>query len=826
MAQSLLLKIKGLFTSLNELSEVPEGALLEADNIDILKDSIAEPRRGFERLAAGYSTGAHRTDRTWFYQDKQFAHHGTYGAAATVSYLDSGTWTSAGSFSAPSGAKLRNLVANQNLLFSSSAGVQKLDAYNGTATLAGAFKALDLQAALASSTGSAVATASAVAYRILWGIKDANGNLVTGAPSQREVITNGSGDTKDIDITATIPAGITTAWFYQLYRSAAVASGIEPNDELGLVYEGNPDSTAITNGYVSITDIVPDALRGATIYTASSQEGLVNGNERPPLAKDMAFFRDTVFYANTVTKHRFYLTLLAVGSPNGIVNDDTITIGGVAYTGKATESIAAAEFDVVTGGSASQNIRDTALSLVRVINRHTSSTVYAYYLSGPDDLPGMILLEERGIGGNEFAVISSRATCWNPSLASSGTDDTSTNDTYVNGLYWSKQNQPESVPLPNFVAVGSKNAAILRIIPLKDALFIFKEDGIYRLTGFYPNFTIELFDSSAILLAPESAAVLNNQIFCLTDQGVTVVSDGVKVISRPIEQDLLQLFGASLDNVKSFSWGLGYETDRKYYLFTISNAADTSPTQAYVYNVFTSSWVRHTLKATCGVVDDDRRLYIADGLSNFILKERKNYTYLDYADYGSATSITAIAGNVVTISSGSDTLAVGDILFQSNTKFAVITAVNTIDSTVTVVTDPGFTVASADLLKAISCNIKWAPITTGNPAIQKQYHTATLLFKSDFQGTGYFTFSSDLSQYEESVPLAGTSIGAWGLFTWGDGAPWGGVSLKRPVRQWIPRDKQRSSQLTVSFQHAYGFSSWQLQGLSVFGEPGTERIGK
>jgi hypothetical protein len=828
VTQSLILKIKGLFTSLNEYSEVPEGALLEADNVDILKDSIAEPRRGFDRLSAGYSNASHRTDRSWFYQDKQFGHHGTYGSAGTLSYLDAGTWSSAGSYSAPSGARMRDLQANQNLYFSTASGIYKLDAYNATPKLAGAYKGLDLQAAISASASTWLAQNYRVAYRIVWGYKDANGNLILGAPSARESFKNTGAGTKAVDITTTIPAGVTTEWFYQLYRSAAVdntSADTEPNDELGLVYEGNPTAGEITAGTVTITDITPDALRGATIYTAATQDGLANQNERPPLAKDMAVFRDTVFFAYTVSKHRYYLTLLAVGSPNGIVANDTVTIGGVTYTAKASETIASAQFQVVTAGSASQNIRDTALSLVRVINRHSSSTVYAYYLSGPDDLPGQILLEERSIGGASFAVTSSRSTCWNPSLPSSGTAESSENDTFKNGLAWSKPGQPEAVPLVNTVTVGSKDAAILRIVPLKDALFIFKEDGIFKLTGYAPNFTVELFDSSAVLLAAESPAILNNQIFCLTDQGVTVVSDGVKVISRPIEQDLLELIGASLSGVQTLTWGIGYETERKYMLFMISGASDTYPTQAWVYNVFTSSWVRHVLNATCGVVEE-KRLYIAHARSNYILRDRKNYSYLDYADFYATTSITTVNGTTLTLNSGTDELAVGDVIYQSSTVFSLVSAVDTVAGTVTVEANPGFSVAAVDLLKAIDVRITWAPITGGNPGVLKQYHTATPLFKNDFYGTGYLVFVSDLSQFEEQVPITGLGVGTWGLFAWGE-TPWGGVTgLRRPVRQWVPRDKQRASALTISFRHAFGFSPWQIQGLALFGTPGTERIGK
>jgi hypothetical protein len=823
MAQSLQLKIKGLYTSLNELSEVPEGALLVADNIDISKDSIAEPRRGFERVTGAYSTATHRAKRSWFYQGKQFSHHGDPGSENTVSFLDAGVWTSVGTFSAPTGFRVRDLTANQNLFFTTSAGVKKLDAYNGTARQAGAVKALDLQASLGSN-GTALANNARVAYRMLWGYRDANDNLILGAPSQREEISNSSGNDKDVSITFTIPSGVTTSWIYQIYRSAEFGTSETPNDELGLVYEASPSSGDITAGLVTLTDITPTALRGPTIYTAGSQESIGAGNEAPPLAKDMAVFRDCVFYLNTVSKHRYTLTLIAVGGSSGIANDDTVTIGGVTYTGKGSETIASAQFKVETAGTPSQYIRDTALSLVRVINRHASSTVYAYYLSGPDQLPGIILLEERSIGGNAFAVVSSKATCWNPSLPSSGTAESSTNDSSPNGLAWSKPNQPESVPLPNKKGVGSKDAAGLRLVPLKDALYVFKADGIYKVTGYYPYFEIELLDSSAKLVGADTPAILNNQIFCLTDQGVTIVSDGVKIISRPIEQDLLRLFDADLSLVESTSWGVGYETERKYYLFMVDSAGDTHPTQAWVFNVFTNAWTRHLLSATTGVVYE-KRLYLGDASSQYFLRDRRSSTYLDYADFGFSTSITAAASLVVTLADGTDNISVGDVLYQSATVFSLITAVDPLVSQVTVQTNPGFTVAAVDVLKAIATEIKWAPITLGNPAITKHFHTAIPLFKADFSGTGYLTFSSDLSPYDESVPLEGRGIASWGLFPWGE-RPWGGASSRRPIPQWIPREKQRCSQLIVSFEHAYGFSPWELQGLSVFGEPGSEKISR
>jgi len=824
MAQTLQLKIKGLFTSFNELSEVPEGALLAANNIDILKDSIAEPRRGFSRLAAGYSDANDRTAKTWFYQEKQFAHNGTLGTEDNVAYLNSGSWNSVGTFSAPTGAKLRTLEINQNLLFTTSTGVYKLDAYNGTAVLAGAYKGLDVTAAVSASLSTWLSNNYRVAYRIVWGYKDANKNLVLGAPSQRESFKNTSGSAKAVDLVVTIPTGVTTSWFVQVYRSSAVdntAAEIEPSDELGLVYEANPSSGEITAKSMTITDIVPDALRGATIYTAPSQEGSAFQNERAPLAKDIAVFRDTVFYGNTTSKHRFIFTLLSADGANGLALDNTVTIGGIAYTAKASETVASAQFQRYTAGSASQDIRDTALSLVRVINQHTSSTVYAYYLSGPDDLPGKILVEERGIGGNTFTVASNaNALAFSPQI---DVAESSTNDRYKNGLMWGKPNTSDGVPLANFKEVGDRDKELLRLVPLRDALYVFKEDeGIYKVTGYYPDFNIELLDSSAKLIGAETPAILNNQIYCLTDQGVTVVSDGTKVISRPIEQDILNLFGSGTSLVASTAFGVAYESDRKYYLFLPQTSADTYATNAFVFNSFTNSWVRHVLSKTCGVVYQNE-LYLGDALSNYINKERKTYTYQDYVDYGFSTTVTAINDRVLSIDSGSDNIVAGDIIYQSATVFAVVTAVDSIASTVTIETDPGFTAAAADVLKAIDTEITWTPVTTSNPGIQKQYHTTTLLFKEDFSGDGELGFSTDLSQFEESVTISGSGIGLWGMFPYGE-RPWGGVPLKRPARQWVPRNKQRCSQLTVTFRHYYGYSNWQLQGITVFGTPGSDRV--
>lgn len=836
MGQSLILKCRGLYTSFNELSAVPEGALEQADNIDVVENDIAEPRRGNERFSGELTVGTTpRASKMWFYEDQCFAHHGDEGSPTKVGRVNGANWTDlTSSYSSPTGFKMRAAFAGENCLFTSSTGVKKLAAYTDTdAIAAGAPKGLDIDLSTTGSSGF-LTDQYRVAYRILWAYRDSNNNLIVGAPSQRVSIKNtaGSAATRNVSITATVPAGVVNTasqvtWLYQIYRSEQVDNtslSTEPSDEMQLVYEG----TYSSGSTITVTDITPDELRGEFIYTASTQQGLANGNEQPPLARDVVIFRECAFYLNTISKHRYYLTLLSVDSSAGGLESstpDTITIGGVVFTAAASEDAAAGEF-AVSAGSSSTNIRDTALSLTRVINRYASSTVYAYYLSGPDDLPGQILIEERAVGGSSFAVVSSRSACWSPALPSSGTSESSSNDERKNGGYFSKPNEYEAVPLPNtLVGAGSETEQIRKAWPLQDALLLLKDDGVYRVTGDYPSFDVDLLDSSAKIIGPETAAILNNEVYALSDQGVVAISNGVKVISRPIEGDLLELLAEDLDSVKSLAFGVGYETDRKYMLFLpTAPSSDSYCKQAYVFNSFTGAWTRHILNAHCGI-EFEKKLYLGDGASAYVLRDRKNYTFLDYADYGFSTTITDVTDTTITLSGSSDLINVGDILYQSSTVFATVTAVDTITQQVTISTDPGFTAAATDVLKAITATIKWVPVTGGNPGILKHWNTCTLMFKADYRGTGYLKFSTDLSQFDESVPVEGSGQGLWGLFPWGE-EPWGGVARKKPTRQWIPREKQVSSLLSITFEHSYGFSPWKLQGVTVFGEEGGEAVNR
>lgn len=680
------------------------------------------------------------------------------------------------------------------------------------------------------------------------------------------------GTSANANITITVPTDVdSTDYFYQLYRTAPITAttgtnleDLDPGDEMNLAFESNITTAEIAAGVITFEDITTESFRssGANLYTnPNTGEGILNANERPPIAHDIELFRNSTFYANTKTAHRLTLNLLSVTDFTSGVSD--IIIGNSTTSSELTFIGATEELDVTTdsyanttdtgyillnsarderryyvwfdkgatsdplvanrlgvrveiasgdadtdvatklanvvnllddfsasesgatvtitnakngnttnasigaslggawaisvttqgdGEDAASNevllssetsialaIDETARSLVRVINQDSNSPVNAFYISGANDLPGIILLEARELTDDPFFVATSDTNItskWSPELtqtetitaisAANPTEVTSAghglisgdrvyvyntdsipalqgeyevtvtgastftvpvevtvagttgiwfkstaasdNEESPNRLFFSKINQPEAVPIINFVDIGPKDEEIIRILALRDNLFVMKEDGIYIVTGTSaPNFSSRLLDSSTTVIAPDSAVVLNNKIYALSDQGVvTITEGGVSIISRPIEDKILSVANSRY-NYELTSFGVAYESDRAYTLWLPTLTTDTVATQAYRYNTFTRTWTRWTNPATCGIVNDENDiLYIGPGDRNYLDQERKNRDRTDYSDRDFALSMpaTAVDGTTLSISSVAE-LSEGDVLVQT-----------------------------------------------------------------------------------------------------------------------------------------------------------------
>lgn len=658
--------------------------------------------------------------------------------------------------------------------------------------------------------------------------------------------------TSTVDVTVNIPLDVINAgvnqYFLQLYRSniseatgTTVLSDLVPDDEMKLVYEAFPTLAELTAGIMQVEDVTLDAFAGANLYTnEATGEGALQANEAPPFAKDVARFKNVIFYANTKTKQKKLLSLLGVSnmisdpntpkltitngtntstysfitglqektnitcvadvadSLNGTyfdlyssedvtkyrfyyktsggadtppvittetlvkiyintgdsanvvagktrdninlygldftVSDNTLpTIQvvnvGYGYTTNASAGTTGFTFTVVQNGQGQSStttpkqvllstnaspataVDETARSLVNIINKDSSSPVYAYYLSAANGVPGKFLLESKSLNSDTVYVLASDSiigSSFNPDLspmssitsissanptvittsvphglvnaqqivisgsnsptnidgkysiivtsstqftipldlsamtpgsytaAYSKTSDVeaSENDTKPNRVFYSKLDQPEAVPLVNYFDVGDSDKAILRIFPLRDSLFVFKEEGLYRISGEVAPFTLALFDSSCKLVAQDSLGVVANLIFAWTKKGIETVSEsGVSLVSRPIDTDILKLASSNYPGFKTATFGLGYESDKSYLVWTIASVSDTIAKICYRYSTVTGAWTTYDKTNTCGIVKViDDKLYLGAGDINYTEQERKTFTRTDYAD--------------------------------------------------------------------------------------------------------------------------------------------------------------------------------------------------
>ncbi len=400
----------------------------------------------------------------------------------------------------------------------------------------------------------------------------------------------------------------------------------------------------------------------------------------------------------------------------------------------------------------------------------------------------------------------------------------SDNDAKQNRAYVSKAGQIESVPIYRYFDIGSANFGILRVTALRDGIFFFKTDGIYRISGEdITSFTVTLLDNTVILKAPESAVPFNNQVLCFTTQGICAVTDGgVRILSVAIENELLELASDQYTYFSTASFGVAYESERFYAFFTVSQTEDQFATQAFIYNSLTDAWTQWEMNRTCGIVNPSvNKLFMAQTDTGQILVERKSYTNDDYADEEYSVVIASVdALTQVTLVSATNVVA-GMTLIQG-TRNAYIEEV--IGNVLTITSTRNLVAGAATVYTPIQNKLQWVPIDIGNPGILKQYSEISLFFKNAAFREIDVGFSTNVSTATEVVPLSNTGSSGWGRGSWGR-FPWGGVvGGQKLLRTYVPLEKQRASWMYLYVETNEAFTGFSLQGLSIIFNPMTSRI--
>lgn len=686
---------------------------------------------------------------------------------------------------------------------------------------------------------SVVITTNGTGYRPNDVLSASNSNLGGSGSGFSTTILTISGGTANVDVKFLIPKGIQTNWIYQVYRSLEsndflLDPNAVPSANLYLTYQGTVTNTDLNNGYVIFTDITPDDLLGTELYTNPDQQGVDQANWQPPLAQDIAYYKNYTFFANTRTVQTLQNeSLIASGSPNGIQIGDTIeftdsgTSESFTLTGGSSEVPSSGTFQIFSTGDPALDITNTAQSMLRVLNQFSANNfLVGYYLSSFTQTPGQLLFQKLTLDQNYFYINCSRSTCFSPSIPSSGTLTQSTNDISPNRLFYSKYLQPDAVPLLNYYDVGSAVEQIDRILPLREGLIILKQDGIYRLSGTSPaNFYIELIDNSLKSIAPNTADILNNFVYFLSNIGVVACSEsGVNINSRPIENLLLQNISPQLfPNLQEVAFGVGYNSDKKYILSLPSSGTDVLASKQYVYNYITEQWTTWSKPMSSGIINTkDDKLYLGNQLVNShynVLQERKNFTTSDLADESYTINITGINGLVLTLTDVSE-VAVGGTIQQivSNgpTNTSTIVSVNTTNSTVTVADLISFwETGSASFYTPISITYSTIQIDCGNAGMLKHISDISFIFSVTQFPSISVNYQSDLTSDIYVAPITVINTQGWGDLAWGSG-PWGGAaSAQKRLRALVPRTISRANWLLISLSNTLCFADFGLSGISI-----------
>jgi hypothetical protein len=843
----------GLIAQPNPLT-ASEGSLTLAENVVVDRDGVTGKRRGFDR----YEATAGRASSLSEYANTLIVHQGTDllrdSAGTLVAY--------SGSFTPPDSNRMKFNEVRRGLFFTTSNGVYKLDSLGGTPARAGMPAGLDISLAASTGTTNWLANDTAVGYRVLWLRKDANNQFIPGGPSSQVRIANSSGLDKMVTLTTTIPPGVVAGDFLEIYRTFPSASATtSPGDDHFLVVQQAVTSSDISAGVVIYADETLAGFLGLPLYTNANEETILQANDRPPWCTDICTYKGYTYYLNTKREQRKDIALKDIA---GIAdNSDSVTftfsdLATLTYTFSTIESAAFKKFQRFTAlTTLPENVRETMLSFCRVINRDPSNTrISAYYISGELDNPGKVLIKCREISEGQF-YITATAGCganFTPSLPTVGTSISSDNLQHSNRMYWSKFEQPEAVPEDNFQDIGaekSSGAAILRAFALQASMLILKEDGFWRQTGEdTASFDIRPLDNTRVV-CPDAADVLDNNVHCVTLQGLAKASEnGVAITGWPIEKEFKKVF--SFPNFEILTHAIAYQSDRKFIVFAQERSTDTYPTVAWIYNFVTSKWVTWRKPAMCAhVLEADDKLYLGHAVDNYILRERKSYgTDLnDFKDESIPVMITAVgtaldsSGLAVTTAdvdySYTTTLVKGFSLEQPAThQTSNVASVEGLGGTsyrlILEEEMPVLVPGPAYLALPIVSIIRWKPEACGNAALSKHFSTSQIYFEDDsalhheiayeidHHEFGFYTDVVGEINYYQLVLKSTTGWGiepqGWGEFGWGDDDP----SNAPIARMYIPTQYETCRALAVVYRHSTARETFSILNMALTYRPLSE----
>ena len=226
---------------------------------------------------------------------------------------------------------------------------------------------------------------------------------------------------------------------------------------------------------------------------------------------------------------------------------------------------------------------------------------------------------------------------WTPDLTpgSRGIGPAADNERRQNGLYYSLPDEPEAVSAANYLTVGTSGKPIRRIIPQRDRLLVFKDEGTYAVYGDFP-YQVQLIDDTVAILAPDSATAIGSTVIVLTEDGIMAVTDGgIQMISKVIDSTLKPYWAAPYRSTTRTAFGVAYESEKVFALFLPSLGITGYEAKAYVFGLESQAWTTwsYSQPRLCGRVDPfTDTAYYGTVYEPFLVKDRNTSSINDYID--------------------------------------------------------------------------------------------------------------------------------------------------------------------------------------------------
>lgn len=876
----------GLRTNVAE-SQMGPGDLLGAENVVIRRPGAIEPRDGLQKAGTVISgTGYAAWGFSWRSKDFYLRNNGSN----VFNWRDTGgtayqyTDLSLGALDPQPFRRdmFSRAEARGSLYVPYDSGVLKMETDSGPWLFAGLPLFVNISSAGANTSGVTwLPNTERVAYRVLVTRTDANGMVLRSAPSGAVVVTNNSGSTAAVDVV--FSAVFTSLWDYiELYRTRNFPSGVTPDEEYQLVA-----TIAVAAAGSTHTDRVAVASRGATLYTSPSRGGVAERNEPPPAAAACALFRNSLFFANTRGPRRIKISRPSVlgsatGSATGIGfrNYTATTTNGNPDLTLLSSTVGLEKGMVVQGtgipvGSYITNISGTtvtisanatasgagvslffwdAISLLGVWTRvdtidgtTTFANVYSLYKITPPESgsAATLVFETYSRAATARTIQATHGSEYTPPLPNyDGTPLALEQDVWPGGLMWSKPDEPEHVAPGSYVFIGDVNKAILGLVPTRDALFVLKEDGIFRLTGVAGEWRVDPVDPTTYCVLPSSVRAMHGKGYFLSQKGVLTISDsGLETISaavddvwKPTVDGIISRWTSSglyeLLNVSGASTACVFERENEYTLMT----SDTGP--HYVFNGNTGAWTTWSYAKHGAETLPNRSLFNFERTGKAVYGLGTDYyttllttsTFIAIAlaqpRFDRETSITVntftSASSTITCSSTQNAM-LDDLIQDAAGRLWRVTATVTANATLPVslmgdTAGTAFTTGSCVLYRSMRCSATVGFMEPG--ALRKRWKRIVTAWSQLVGATVLrhaFQSSESTSSVEEDTDLK-KRVSGYTSHTYGYAHSW-----------LVPAAHMRAWALRATTKVIMAFGSFRLEGISIgadaIDEPGTPEVG-